>query len=187
MSTSELSNVIQSLLTLIVLALVIFGLWPEQRVDLFRQQMFSLRDELFDFAADGNISFKDPAYILLRELMNGFIRYAHNLTPYRTLMSFLRWKHLSHEPLKAWKQPWDSAIDKVEDPNVRTKLNQFHSRASMLVMSQLVLSPGLLIFLVPVVVVTAVVYTHWTTLRDIYNDVRNAVPISFLEEEAVNS
>ncbi len=110
MSASELSIIVQSLLTMIVLAFVIFWVWPEQRVDLFRQQMFALRDELFDFAADGKIKFDDPAYVLLRQLMNGFIRYAHNLTPFRTLMSFLRWKYHGHEPLNAWAEPWNRAL-----------------------------------------------------------------------------
>ncbi len=94
MSAAELSIVVQSILTLLVLAVIVFTLWPEQRVDLFRQQMFAVRDELFDFAADGKISFEEPAYVLLRQLFNGFIRYAHNLTPYRVLMSFLQTKKL---------------------------------------------------------------------------------------------
>jgi hypothetical protein len=38
---------------------------------------------MFDYAADGNISFNDPAYALLRKSMNGFIRYAHTLTFFR--------------------------------------------------------------------------------------------------------
>jgi hypothetical protein len=43
-------------------------------LDRFRQDVFGLRDELWDFAASGQISFDDPAYRLLRQLMNGFIR-----------------------------------------------------------------------------------------------------------------
>jgi hypothetical protein len=187
MGASELGIIIQSVLTLIVLAFVVLELWPEQRIDLFRQQMFALRDELFDFAADGKIAFNDPAYVLLRQLMNGFIRYAHNLTPFRTLMSFLRWKYLAHQPLKAWNEPWNKALSEVADPNVRAQLEQFHSRASMLVLSQLVLSPGLLILIAPPVVLTTLLYTQWNTLRSIYNDVRDKVPMSFLEEEAANS
>jgi hypothetical protein len=190
MNASELSFIVQSLLTLVVLAIVILSLWPEQRVDLFRQQVFALRDELFDFAADGKISFSDPAYILLRQLMNGFIRYAHNLTPFRTLMSFLRWKYTSHEMLKAWNEPWNKALSEVKDPAVKKELEQFHARAAMLVMSQLVLSPGLIILLAvlaPIIGLILIVHSQWTTLRTIYNDLRNAVPMTFLEEEAANS
>src|SRR5882762_3750422 len=151
MSTNELGILIRSVLSLIVLVFVMFRLWPEQRIDLFRQQMFALRDELFDFAADENVSFEHPAYKLLRELMNGFIRYAHNLTPYRTLMSFLKWKYgHGSGPIKLWNEAWEKAINEVEDSDVRTQLNLFHSRATMLVMSQLLLSPGLLFLVLPI-------------------------------------
>jgi hypothetical protein len=188
MNASELGIVIKSFLSLIVLAFVVFRLWPGQRVDLFRQQMFALRDELFDFAADGNVSFEDPAYNLLRELMNGFIRYAHNLTPYRTLMSFLRWKYGGGVgPVKSWKDAWEKAIGEVADPETRTKLNVFHSKASMLVFSQLVLSPGLIPFVLTGGAITVVLYSQWTSLRNIYNDVSERVPMAFLEEEAANS
>jgi hypothetical protein len=188
MSASELSTIVQSLLTLIVLALVIFWLWPEQRTDLFRQQMFALRDELFDFAADGKVVFDEPAYILLRQLMNGFIRYAHNLTPFRTWMSFLRWKYLDQESLNVWGEQWNKAIEKVKNQEVKTQLEQFHSRATMLVVSQLVLSPGLLVVLAPIMSAVVILHWQWTTLRTIYNDLRNAVPpMAFLEQEAANA
>src|SRR5438876_10530845 len=113
MNPADLSIIVQSLLSLIVLVFIMFVWWPAQRMDLFRQQMFALRDELFDFALDEKIKFDDPAYTLLRHLINGFIRYAHNLTPYRTLMSFLRWKCTSQEPIKGWSVSWEHALSKV--------------------------------------------------------------------------
>lgn len=187
MNAGDLSIIVQSILTLTVLAFVILALWPWQRIDLFRQQMFAVRDELFDFAADGKVSFDDPAYIGLRELMNGFIRYAHNLTPFRFLMSFLRWKCMSSEPVQTWTESWNRALNQVADQDVRTKLQQFHSRATELVLGQLVLSPGVLIIGVPFLVVATLFYTQWTNLRSIYRDVTNKIPMSFLEEEAVKA
>src|SRR5882724_7439343 len=118
MTLTELTIAIQSLLSLIVLVITVFWLWPDQRMDLFRQQMFAIRDELFDFAAEGNVRFDEPAYILLRQLMNGFIRYAHNLTPYRTLMAFVRWKVTSNKPVETWTNAWDQAIRNVSDQTI---------------------------------------------------------------------
>jgi hypothetical protein len=187
MNAGELSIITQSLLTLIVLAFVIFALWPWQRIDLFRQQMFAVRDELFDFAADGKISFDEPAYTELRELMNGFIRYAHNLTPFRILMSFLRWKCVSGKAVQTWTESWNKALHQVADQDVRAKLQQFHSRATELVLGQLVLSPGALIIGIPFLVVGTLFYTQWTNLRSIYRDVTNKIPMSFLEEEAAKA
>jgi len=59
--------------------LYFFG-WREHRIDAYRQGVFAVRDELFDFAASGAIRFDDPAYTTLRDLSNGLIRYAHRLT-----------------------------------------------------------------------------------------------------------
>src|SRR5437899_1072828 len=50
------------------------------RIDAFRYKLFVLRDALFDAAADGMMPFDHPAYGMLRQYINGFIRFAHRLT-----------------------------------------------------------------------------------------------------------
>ena len=189
MTASELSVVLPSLWTLIVLAFVIFWLWPEQRTDLFRQQMFAIRDELWDFAAAGNISFDDPAYTLLRQLTNGFIRYAHNLTPYRILMSFLHWKYAG-KPDAQWKKSWHDALDKLQNEDAKKTLQQFHARVTDLVLGQIVLSPGALtigMLLSPILLLIIVLRIQWTNLKSIYRDLTNAIPTSLIEEEAAKA
>lgn len=187
MNAAELSIAVQVLLSLTVLLFVLFSLWPSQRVDLFRQQMFALRDELFDFALAENFDFDDPAYTQLRELLNGFIRYAHNLTAYRTLMSFVRWKCTSSEPHRGWATSWEQALDNVQNKNTRAQLEEFRSKASMLVVSQIVLSPTLLVVLLPILLVTTMLYLQWTSLRTIFTDLNDKIPMALLEEEAANS
>jgi hypothetical protein len=187
MNVPELSIIIQSHLTLIVLAFVIFGLWPGQRTDLFRQQMFAVRDELFDFAADENISFDDPAYILLRGLMNGFIRYAHNLTPFRISTSYLRSKYIPTNSNDKWTESWDKALNQIENRETRAKLQQFHSKATDLVLGQLLLSPGPLIIGLPTLALAALLLIQYTSARNIYRGVTNRIPMAFLEEEAAQA
>lgn len=187
MTAAELSNVVSSILFLIVLSLIFFKWWPEQRVDLFRQQMFALRDELFDFALGGHVEFSEPAYMLLRNLMNGTIRYAHNLTPYRTAMSVLRWKCTFNAPSNSWNTAWENSLKKVSDNEARARLEGFHSKATMLVVSQLVLSPGLVVFMLPIFIPYSILYRPMVTLRDIYVSIRNTIPVTLLEEEAVKS
>ena len=74
------ANVLQFSVVAACWAFLFLKMIPEMRLDSFRQNMFAIRDELFDFAADGNIAFDHPAYMMLRNQMNGFIRYAHHLT-----------------------------------------------------------------------------------------------------------
>jgi hypothetical protein len=187
MSAVELGVIVKSLFSLIVFVIVIFRFWPAQREDMFRQQMFAIRDELFDFAMDDNIDFEHPAYILLRQLMNGFIRYAHNLTPFRTILSFLRWKYAMGAPPERWTEAWGTALNSISDESTRIKLQEFHSRATDLVLGQLLLSPGVLILAIVFVLPVIVLHTQWTNLRSIYQDVTGKIPMSFLEEEAANS
>ncbi|HOP78677.1 MAG TPA: hypothetical protein PLD05_14400 [Thermogutta sp.] len=65
----------------VVLLLVFCGYFyiPYQayRLDLFRQRLFEIRDELFDKAADGVIDFKSPLYRKTRDIINGYIRFGH--------------------------------------------------------------------------------------------------------------
>lgn len=48
--------------------------------DIYRQDLFLIRDELFNKAARGEIPFEDPAYHALRYVINGNIRWAHKLS-----------------------------------------------------------------------------------------------------------
>ncbi|KDN13116.1 hypothetical protein SALWKB12_0923 [Snodgrassella communis] len=73
------------LITLV--GLVVFSLIYKQykkvMLEYYRMGIFKLRDELFDYAATGNISFDNESYQLVRTLLNGYLRYAENLDIYR--------------------------------------------------------------------------------------------------------
>ncbi len=56
-----------------------FWVLRSYQVDAFRQRMFALRDEWFDYADSGGISFEHAAYRNVRNMMNGHIRFAHRL------------------------------------------------------------------------------------------------------------
>lgn len=59
-----------------------FFYWPWQSycVDVARQRMFMIRDELFDLAADEKMSFNEPAYQEMRDIINANIRFAHRMS-----------------------------------------------------------------------------------------------------------
>ena len=67
-------------LSLLGLWVWFFWLYRDYRVDAYRQRVFALRNELWDYAAAGHISFDDPAYLVVRNRMNGLIRFAHLLS-----------------------------------------------------------------------------------------------------------
>ena len=66
METALGLTALSTTLSLIALWALFHWLYRDYRVDLFRQRMFALRDQLFDIAASGRIAFDDPAYGKLR-------------------------------------------------------------------------------------------------------------------------
>jgi len=140
----QLANILQFSVVAIFGAVVLFKILPEVRLDSFRQQMFAIRDELFDFAADGHISFQHPAYVLLRRQMNGFIRYGHHLTVFRMLMSFAIHKIYGDSMPSEWQPDWENALNSIQNESVREKLKQFHHRGKVLAVKRLLSGSPLL-------------------------------------------
>lgn len=56
------------------------SLYRDYRVSVFRQSLFSLRDQLFDLAARGDLGFDNTAYTTLRRQLNGFIRFGDRVS-----------------------------------------------------------------------------------------------------------
>lgn len=82
---------IESQLRIVIIGMIFVVLWimfftihRNYHVALTRQRLFVIRARLFNAALEGKISFDDPAYNLVRQALNGMIRFTHNL-------SFLRW------------------------------------------------------------------------------------------------
>ena len=93
---------IESSTCIAILSVVLLKLWRDARLDSFRQELFVLRDELFDYAASGKIAFDDPAYRLLRQMMNGMIRYGHQISFFRFLMTAITVRLIEGDPESVW-------------------------------------------------------------------------------------
>ncbi|HXT31398.1 MAG TPA: hypothetical protein VN716_19000 [Vicinamibacterales bacterium] len=66
---------------------VVFAVWigfhfvlRPTLLGIFREQLFEIRDGLFDAAAAGDLGFDEPAYRLLRQELNATIHSAHLMT-----------------------------------------------------------------------------------------------------------
>jgi hypothetical protein len=141
----QLANVLQFSVVVVCGLIVVFKVLPEVQVDSFRQRMFAVRDELFDYAADGHISFEHPAYVLLRRQMNGFIRYAHHLTVFRMLMT-IAFHRIRRTPSPSidWQTQWQDAVNSVQDERVRQRLRNFHYVALTIAMRRLLFGSPIL-------------------------------------------
>ena len=140
-------------LSLIGLWILFFWLYRDYRVDLFRQRMFELRDELFELGRAGEIAFHHQAYGLLRTTINGYIRFAHRMS-FLSVVLVLRDSKALMASLPA--TPFarlPKALETV-DASVREKLQSIVSRMHFAVLDQLVLTSATMwIILVPVALV----------------------------------
>ena len=137
---SDLTPALISLLSVLGIWVLLFWLYRDYAIDRFRQDMFSLRDELFDAVDDGLLtSFDDPAYGVLRSTMNGFIRFAHRLS---LLQLILLGPPRDVEEASVvregtFSQRWSEAVATLDDGQ-RRKLDEFQYRMNVLVLQHLV-------------------------------------------------
>ena len=191
MDIITLATILQTAIGLVMLCIIFFWLWPGVRLDSFRQNMFTLRDELFDYAAAGQISFRHPAYRLLRQSMNGFIRYAHRISVFQITMTILMWKAL--RPVEReydWTKKWETALASIEDDEVKAKLKEFHDRVGLMVAERIVLGSPLLFTFLIACLVADLCRQGWKSAQTAFSQAvveaaSRAVDPRMLEEEAM--
>lgn len=159
---------ILSLLTILAIGFLVFKLYRDYAVASFRQGVFILRDELFDYATSGEIGFDHAAYQLLRTTMNGFIRYGHRLSLTELLVfSILNRRNPEYDD--TYSRRWNEVIGGLDKSTI-LRLLKYRVRMNMLVIQHLIIgSPGLMItMIIPVAFFT--IYhgakTYCRTLND---------------------
>ncbi|MBI1346790.1 hypothetical protein GC163_10940 [bacterium] len=70
-------NNLSSLISCALIWILFFWFWRDYRLNRFRQTLFELRDDLFDLARSGKIDYSHPAYVMLRNTINGTIQFGH--------------------------------------------------------------------------------------------------------------
>jgi len=86
----------EQLILILICAISAVGLWwlyfIEYRsycIDRTRQRLFEVRDHLFQQAKEGAIPFDSNAYGITRRTLNGMIRFTHNLSLTRIVISMV--------------------------------------------------------------------------------------------------
>jgi hypothetical protein len=168
MEITNLATFLQSMVCLAVLGLLLLKLWSAARLDAFRQEMFTVRDELFDYAAEGKITFNSPAYRLLRQMLNGFIRYGHQLTFFRVAMTALEIKLVDPRFSPAWSDNWEKALGEITDKNVQEHLKGLHDRAMNCVTERVVTGSPFLLILAAFAILFLLLREGWDNLKQIF-------------------
>jgi hypothetical protein len=164
MQPQQLVLIFGSCVNLILILILVLKLWPSYRLDVFRQRVFAVRDDLFAYAASGKIGFDDPAYRLLRQAMNGFLRYGHNLTLYRVCITLILW-NIGGRPKTQWAEAWTLSLKGVKDEQVRKDLQQFHGRALVLAAHRLIFGSPVLLGVLALCSLVMLAQSGWTGIK----------------------
>src|SRR4051812_10181026 len=77
MSSTEIIPTVQFGLALVFLLLCYKFMYQQTRLDRFREDLFTIRDELFDYIWKNGLGYNLPAYRAMRSMLNGLILFAN--------------------------------------------------------------------------------------------------------------
>lgn len=131
---------INSVISLFLILILVFYFHREYRVSKLRQDLFELRDSLFDEAINGNIKFSSKSYIATRLMINGMIRFSHNISFSRMVFHEIM---LSPEDRLFVKQRFESKIEGSSKEDIELTKKYIQS-ANRLIVRHMVFSPPVL-------------------------------------------
>lgn len=151
-SASTAATVLSSGVSLVLLWVLVFWFYRRYRVDLYRERVFALRQELFVLAYEGEIRFTDTAYILTRTTLNGFIRFGHRVNVSSVIAATWAFrKDLDSE--SGFHSRFAKAVEPLPS-ETREKLEGIVQRMNIFTLEQVIFgSPLFMMLLVPAVVV----------------------------------
>lgn len=130
------SLAIQALMTsagFLALWIFVFYFWRDYRLDALRDDLFAIRDNLFLYAAKGNISFNHPAYQQLRFRINVLLRYAHKFT-----MAGLFFAMVTASKRSSEIAMWEELLETVPSDEAKAKLKEVQLAVSMTLLRHMV-------------------------------------------------
>jgi hypothetical protein len=125
--------------------------WRAFTLDVTRQRLFSIRDDLFGLAlrAENGLSFDSRVYGALRASLNSKIRFAHRVSSYHIWIAMLFGTFTGlaiQQEMKNYKPEADIEIEALQDGELKQKLQAIRLRAlQTTVMYLLINSPVFLL------------------------------------------
>jgi hypothetical protein len=97
----------------LVLWIMFFTLHRNFHIARTRQRLFGIRASLFNAALEGKIGFDEPAYRQVRQVLNGIIRFTHNLSFFRMLAIVIFNQYVHKDLLGHFNSQLEKALDKL--------------------------------------------------------------------------
>lgn len=175
MEIEILVNIFWTFVILGLLHFILYFVLRQYQIYAFRERLFSLRDDMFLYAQEGNIEFEHPAYRYLRRTINSMIRGAHRYDPFRIFIIWASIKLRNRDKfLISTQKEMDEAIESIGEAEVRITMSEFRSEMLKLAIKQLFFRARLLMVLYLILIVIIFV-------KAILKDIRN-VSVFLLKE-----
>jgi hypothetical protein len=133
-----------SLVSVAGLWIMLFWFYRDYRVDAFRQELFALRDSLYDYADQGHILFEHKAYGQLRSAMNGFIRFGHRVSLLQAILFLIFGRSDFGSTRNDFDENWESALKEL-DSDVRSAMENYRKQMNWILVQHLVASSPILV------------------------------------------
>lgn len=154
-----------TLITIIMIGLswyLFFFLFPQYQQDKFRDNLFILRNEIFDYVFfDTNAEYAGSAYRRFEQLINGTIHYAHNIGAVTLFMSYFYTKNNFPEYFHINKSEFDKLIEmdlgRINDEDAINRFKAYRNQYNKLVAVYLVKRSLLLSFVIVVSVIGSLI------------------------------
>lgn len=127
-------------LVVLLTALTIFA-WREAMTAWARQLIFEKRDALFDMASAGRLNFKSEEYRTIRASLEASIRFAHELTLTRMIVTRVAAQAIGHSKAES---ELVLAVRQIEDDETREEVSHLVYSAQRALISMIVLKSPLL-------------------------------------------
>ena len=147
---SELTTFLASLISVAFILFLLLWRYRAYRTDAFRQIMFQLRDELFDEARKGTINFDDDAYVMLRNAINGFIRFGHKLNLVQVILLHITLKD------SYVSEPFSERLEKSCTDEQKEIIISYYTRLNDHLIEHLILSSYILLLIMSITFMLAI-------------------------------
>ncbi len=148
-----------SLITLGLGYFFFYVVWQRYVVDVTRQQLFELRDQLFDLAAEGKLSYQSEVYRSLRSFFNASIRFAHQADWVHIVVFYVAAKLKAKDAIFKSAMHIPHLVNRIEEDKTRAEVQAIITKMHLTMGWHFLRRSLVLLPLVLVVVVVAAFFT----------------------------
>ncbi|MEE9610423.1 MAG: hypothetical protein V3W19_04185 [Desulfatiglandales bacterium] len=175
---SELLGTLSTLITIGLAFGLIYHLWQSYIIDVTRQQLFELRNEVFDMIGLQGLSREDDAYQLVRAMFNSSIRFVHKLNLLHALFIVTMVRFTKKMPVEGYAEKVKNTIYQIENKETRDRLWHILGQMHLILAWHLVrVSPVVLIITIVVGLVSMSI-SSINKIREKFGNTLNGITYS---------